>query len=37
LDYAAEHADEVRERIGRNREMAERSRRMARQRESLLA
>jgi hypothetical protein len=37
LDYAAEHADEVRERIGRNRETAERSRRMARQRESLLA
>jgi hypothetical protein len=37
LDYAAEHADEVRERIGRNREMAERSRRMARQRKSLLA
>jgi hypothetical protein len=37
LDYAAEHADEVRERISRNREMAERSRRMARQRESLLA
>jgi hypothetical protein len=37
LDYAAEHANEVRERIGRNREMAERSRRIARQRESLLA
>jgi hypothetical protein len=37
LDYAAEHADEVRERIGRNRAMAERSRKMARQRESLLA
>ena len=37
LDYAAEHADEVRERIDRNREMAARSRRMARQRESLLA
>jgi hypothetical protein len=37
LDYAAEHADEVRERIGRSREMAERSRRTARQRESLLA
>jgi hypothetical protein len=37
LDYAAEHPDEVRERIGRNREMAERSRRMARQRKSLLA
>jgi hypothetical protein len=37
LDYAAENADEVRERMGRNREMAERSRRMARQRESSLA
>jgi hypothetical protein len=37
LDYAAEHADEVRERIGRNRGMAERSHRMAQQRESLLA
>jgi hypothetical protein len=36
LDYAAEHADEIRERIGRNRDMTERSRRMARQRESLL-
>jgi hypothetical protein len=37
LDYAAEHADEIRERIDRNRTMAERSRRMARQREALLA
>jgi hypothetical protein len=37
LDYAAEHPGEVRERIDRNREMAERSRRMAGQRESLLA
>jgi hypothetical protein len=37
LDYAAEHADQVRERIDRNREIAERSRRTARQRESLLA
>ena len=37
LDYAAEHADEVRERIGRNRGIAERSQKMARQRESLLA
>jgi hypothetical protein len=37
LDYAAEHADEVRERIDRNRDMTERSRTMARQRESLLA
>ena len=37
LDYAAEHVDEVRERIGRNRGMAERSHRMAQQRESLLA
>jgi hypothetical protein len=37
LDYAAEHAGEVRKRIGRNRDMAERSRRMAQERESLLA
>jgi hypothetical protein len=37
LDYAAEHAEEVRERIGRNRAMAERSHRMAQQREALLA
>jgi hypothetical protein len=37
LDYAAEHDGEVRERIARNRDMAERSRRMAQQRESLLA
>ncbi|MGH3201135.1 MAG: hypothetical protein ACRDOA_14355 [Streptosporangiaceae bacterium] len=37
LDYAAEHAGEIRERIARNRDMAERSRRMARERESLLA
>lgn len=37
LDYAAEHAAEIRERIGRNRDMAERSRRMAQERESLLA
>jgi hypothetical protein len=37
LDYAAEHADEVMERIDRNRDMAERSRTIARQRESLLA
>ena len=37
LDYAAEHAGEVRERIARNRAMAERSRRMAQERESLLA
>jgi hypothetical protein len=37
LDYAAEHAAEITERIGRNREMAERSRRMAGQREALLA
>jgi hypothetical protein len=37
LDYAAEHSDEVRERIDRNRGMTERSRRMAQQRESLLA
>src|SRR5271170_447668 len=37
LDYAAEHAGEVRERIARNRDMTERSRMMARQREALLA
>lgn len=37
LEYAAEHADEVRERIDRNRAMAERSQRIAQQREALLA
>jgi len=37
LDYAAEHPSEVRERIDRNRAMAERSRHTARQREALLA
>jgi hypothetical protein len=37
LDYAAEHTDEIRERIDRNRAMAERSRQTARQREALLA
>jgi len=37
LDYAAEYSDEVRGRIERNRAMAERSRRTARQREALLA
>jgi hypothetical protein len=37
LDYAAEHANEVQELINRNRAMTERSRAMARQRESLLA
>jgi hypothetical protein len=37
LDYAAEHSDEVRERIDRNRGMTERSRRMAQEREALLA
>jgi hypothetical protein len=37
LDYAAEHSDEIRERIGRNWETAERSRRMAQHREALLA
>ena len=37
LDYAAEHSDEIRERIGRNRDMAERSHQMARHREALLA
>ncbi len=37
LDYAAEHADEIRERIDRNRALAERNRQTARQREALLA
>jgi hypothetical protein len=37
LDYAAEHADEVRARIDRNQAMAERSRSMSRQRKALLA
>jgi hypothetical protein len=37
LDYAAEHPDEIRERIDRNRVMAERSRQTARQRATLLA
>ena len=37
LDYAAEHADEVRARIDRNRAMAERSQRTSKQREALLA
>jgi hypothetical protein len=37
IDYAAEYPDEVRERIGRNRAMAEQSRRTSRQREALLA
>ena len=37
LDYAADHADEVRVRIDRNRAMAERSRRTSEQREALLA
>jgi len=36
LDYAAEHPGEIRERIDRNRAMAERSRHTARQREALL-
>jgi len=37
LDYAAEHVEEIRERIQRNRVMAERSRRTASGREALLA
>lgn len=37
LDYAAEHADEIRSRIDRNRAMAERIRRTSQQREALLA
>jgi hypothetical protein len=37
LDYAADHADDVQTRIGHNRAMAERSRRTAQQRATLLA
>ena len=37
LDYAADHADDVRTRIDRNRAMAERSRHTSKQREALLA
>jgi hypothetical protein len=37
LDYAADHADEVRTRIDRNQVLAERSRRTSEQREALLA
>ena len=37
LDYAAEHPAEIRERIGRNQDMAERSRGMSQQRQALLA
>jgi hypothetical protein len=37
VDYAAEHPDEIRRRMDRNDEMAERSRRAAQQREALLA
>jgi hypothetical protein len=37
IDYAAEYSDEVRERIDRNRAMAEQNRRTSRQREALLA
>src|SRR3984885_13366693 len=37
LDYAAEHSDDVRERIDHNRDMAKRSRNTAEQREALLA
>ena len=37
LDYAADHVDEVRTRIDRNRAMAERSRRTSEQRQALLA
>jgi hypothetical protein len=36
LDYAASHASEIRERIDRNRAMAERSRATAQEREALL-
>ena len=37
LDYGAEHLEEIRQRIDRNKAMAERSRRTAGQREALLA
>jgi hypothetical protein len=37
LDYAADHAAEIRARIDRNRAMAERSRSTSEQREALLA
>jgi hypothetical protein len=37
LDYAAEHAAEIRQRIECNRQLVERNRRMAEQREALLA
>jgi hypothetical protein len=36
LDYAVDHASEIRDRISRNRAMAERSRNAAQQREALL-
>lgn len=36
LDYAAEHPDEVQSRVRRNREEADRSRSLSRQREALL-
>jgi hypothetical protein len=36
VDYAAEHPDEIRQRMDRNDEMAERSRKAAQQREALL-
>jgi hypothetical protein len=37
LDYAADHANEISERIGRNRAMAKRSHQTAQQRRALLA
>jgi len=37
LDYAAEHADEIRRRIDRNRAMAQRSLATSQQRTALLA
>jgi hypothetical protein len=37
LDYAAEHPEEISDRIGRNRAMAERSHKTAQQRQALLA
>ena len=37
LDYAAEHASQIRDRIGRNRDLADRSRKTAQHRQALLA
>lgn len=37
IDYAAEHADEIRERIDRNQRLAQESRRATKQRDALLS